>query len=83
MKYLMSILAIVMFSFAIAGCETASNACLELCDKADECAGTDTATTCREAWAQTAPSEEQITACQTALDAYADVCGSDDDDSAS
>ena len=84
MKHLMSILAVVLFTFAIAGCASES-VCDQYCDKVDECTGTDNAESCKETYAASMSANADVTteACQAALDATEDACGSDDDDSAS
>ena len=86
MKYLMSILAIVMFSFAIAGCSAASP-CDEFCEKYDECYDTSDADTCKSTWASAVSANAEVSnaACQDALDAMnvEGACGSADDDDSS
>lgn len=78
MKSLMSLIAVLMMTFALTGC--AESVCDQLCDKVDECSGTSVADTCKSAYSQAGTSDD---VCQTALDALDATCGGDDDDSAS
>jgi hypothetical protein len=81
MNKFFSVLALVALSCAGIGC--AANPCDALCDRTDECLGTDVADTCKEGYASATSAQQE--ACQTALDVYdtAGACLAGDDDDSS
>ena len=72
MNKFFGLMALVAFSCAGVGC--GASACDAMCDRADECAGTDVAETCKEGYAGATSAEQD--ACDTAIDAYDILCPS-------